>query len=445
MAETTRTGAGKRGTADRPAEETSRDAARPDTGDRTARIQEDRLGQILLHRGLVTREEIQAATQDDAATDAAARGAPKKGAEAAAALLQRLAEQGAITAGQARRLLEELPSLVGQQIPGYQVLEKLGQGSMGVVFKARQLSMNRLVALKCLHPRWASRPEFLERFTREAHLAARLSHNNIVQAIDVETRGSTPYFVMEYIEGKTMRQMIEAGTPFGERDVLEIGLQIGQALEHAHRRGLIHRDIKPANIMMTPEGIAKLADLGMAREADDAASLRQERGKAVGTPYYMAPEQIEGRHDVDLRADLYSLGATLYHLATGQPPFPSRIVEEVLEGHLHEPLTPPDHLNAQLSMGFNEVIEMLMAKDCDERYASAEELLIDLECLLNGEPPRIARQHRRAASLEDLAAGEEEVEEPAPHSDRTLLILLGSFLGASVLLNLLLLLRVLKG
>jgi serine/threonine-protein kinase len=251
---------------------------------------------------------------------------------------------------------------------------------------------------------------------------------------------------MEYIEGKTVRQMLEAGTPFAERDVLEIGLQIAQALEHAHRRGLIHRDIKPANLMMTPEGVAKLADLGMARDPDDDATTRRERGKAIGTPYYMAPEQIEGT-DIDPRVDLYALGATLYHIATGQPPFPSRVVDEVLEGHLHEEPTPPDQLNPALSTGFNEVIAMLLAKARDERYATAEELILDLECLLNGEPPRIARRHLAAASLAGLAAGEEEdeEEESGPHSDRTLLALLGAFLGASVLLNLLLLLRMLKG
>src|SRR5262249_10783825 len=154
--------------------------------------------------------------------------------------------------------------LLNQQIPGYQLLEKLGQGSMGTVYKARQLSMNRLVAIKILLPRLAANKEFTERFTREAHLAARFSSNNVVQAIDVGAAGPLHYFVMEYVEGTTIRQELEAGKIYRERAAVEIVLQVAQALQHAHRRGLIHRDVKPANVILTTEGVAKLADLGLA-------------------------------------------------------------------------------------------------------------------------------------------------------------------------------------
>src|SRR5207237_1732278 len=137
-----------------------------------------------------------------------------------------------------------LAVLLGQQIPGYQLLEKLGQGSMGTVYKARQLSMDRLVAIKVLLPRLVTDPEFLARFRREAHLAARLSHNNVVQAIDVGSAGPLHYFIMEYVEGTTIREEIDGGKVFAERVAVEIVLQLAQALEHANRRGLIHRDIK---------------------------------------------------------------------------------------------------------------------------------------------------------------------------------------------------------
>src|SRR5262249_33617701 len=156
-----------------------------------------------------------------------------------------------------RRAAQELSLWMGQQIPGYQLMEKLGQGSMGTVFKARQLSMNRLVAVKVLQPRLAGNKEFLERFTREAHLAARLSSNNVVQAIDVGSAGNIQYFVMEYVEGTTIKEELGKGKVYAEREAVEIVLQIAQALEHAHRRGLIHRDIKPANIILTGDGIAK--------------------------------------------------------------------------------------------------------------------------------------------------------------------------------------------
>ena len=274
------------------------------------RLDEERLLNALVSRGLVSAEEAQA-------------GRSGAGGEAGAdALLARLTRGGALTAAQARRAKKELAALLGQQIPGYLLLEKLGQGAMGVVYKARQVSMDRLVAVKVLHPRLAADPEFLRRLTREAHVAAKLSHNNIVQAIDVGSAGPLHYFVMELVEGKTIRQELDAGKVYGEREALEIVIQIAQALGHASKRGLVHRDVKPANIVLTADGVAKLADLGMARDAADLTQVKRERGLAIGTPYYIAPEQVRGRDDIDVRADLYSLGATLYHMTTGRPPFP---------------------------------------------------------------------------------------------------------------------------
>src|SRR5439155_18080006 len=141
-------------------------------------------------------------------------------------------------------------------------------------------------------------------------------------AIDVGSTGNLHYFVMEYVEGTTLKQELESGKRYEEREAVEIVLQLAQPLQHAHRRGLIHRDVKPANIILTSDGIAKLADLGMARETTDKVLARAEKGMTIGTPFYIAPEQIRGREDIDSRADIYSLGATLYHMVTGQPPFP---------------------------------------------------------------------------------------------------------------------------
>src|SRR5207244_54634 len=145
---------------------------------------------------------------------------------------------------------------------------------------------------------------FFKRLTREAHTAAKLSHNNIVQAIDVGHAGPLCYFVMEYVPGTTIKEEQEEGKVYAEREGVEIALQIAQALQHAHRRGLIHRDVKPANIILTLDGIAKLADLGMARSTEDRALARAEKGLTIGTPYYIAPEQIHGREDIDVRADI---------------------------------------------------------------------------------------------------------------------------------------------
>jgi serine/threonine-protein kinase len=325
------------------------------------------------------------------------------------------------------------------------LLEKLGQGTSGVVYKARQLSMNRLVAIKILHPRLAGNPQFLKRLTREAHLAAKLSHNNIISAIDVGSAGDLHYFVMEYVEGTTLKQELEAGKRYGEKEAVEIVLQIAQALDHGHRRGLIHRDIKPANIVLTPEGIAKLADLGMARDVGDERMIRAERGVTMGTPYYISPEQIRAREDIDVRSDIYSLGATFYHLVTGQVPFAAANTDDVLEAHLKQELTPPDHLNTDLSAGLGEVVEFMMAKDRRQRYPTPEGLIIDLECLLNGEAPKIARQKMQAATFEDLAEGEEDEEDGGqvggPAHAVIWLTVLGAALGVSLLLNLIQLIR----
>jgi serine/threonine-protein kinase len=395
--------------------------------------EQERLAHALVSRGLATQEEIDGCKPPDGG--------------GAKALLTRLVEGGVLTKGQARRAFAKLALLLGEEIPGFEMLEKLGQGAMGTVYKARQLSMNRLVAIKKLQPRLAASPEFLKRLTREAHLAAKLSHNNIVQAIDVGCAGHIPYFVMEYAPGTTIKEEIEAGKIYSEREAVEVMLQIAQALQHAHRRGLIHRDIKPANIVITIDGIAKLADLGMARDIGDQALIRAEKGLTVGTPYYIAPEQILAREDIDVRADIYSLGATLYHMVTGQPPFPHKGVEAVLKAHLEEELTPPDHLNPRLSAGLGEVVEYMMAKDRKQRYRNPDDLIFDLECLLNGEPPKLVKQHIEAAMLKGLAEGEEDREEdeaprPAGPPNGWLWIgVLGAALALSLLANLMLLLH----
>ncbi len=310
----------------------------------------------------------------------------------------------------------ELQNLTKHHIPGYQLLEVLGKGSMGTVFKARQLSMNRLVAMKILRPKLAANGDFLERFQREAHLAAKFSSNNVVQAIDVGSAGSIQYFVMEYVQGTTLKEELAAGKIFEEKEAIGIVLQIAKALIHAHRQQLIHRDIKPANIILTAEGVAKLADLGMARGTTDHALARAEKGMTIGTPYYIAPEQINSQGDVDSRADIYSLGATFYHMVTGKPPFPYPKTELVLRAHLTQELTPPDHLNTKLSSGLGEVVEFMMAKRQSDRYPSPAELVIDLECLLQGDPPKIARQRMKTSMFQGLTTGEAISDEDAARS-----------------------------
>lgn len=360
-------------------------------------------------------------------------------------ILKTIAKQGAITKNQARRVFRDLANLREQKIPGYILLEKLGKGAGGTVYRAKQLSMNRDVAVKLLHGKLAKNPDYLQRFVKEAHVAAKCSHNNIVQAIDVGSAGGAHYFVMELVRGQTIMDLLKGPKPvFKEKEAVEIILQIAQALEHASRRGLVHRDIKPSNIMLTQENVAKLADLGLARASTDTETIEKERGLTIGTPFYIAPEQIKGRDDIDTRADIYSLGATFYHMVTGKPPFQGENVHELIDKHLKEPLVPPDHLNPSLSSGLGEVIEIMMAKDRKNRYQHPEDLVIDLECLLRDEPPKLARQKIKASDLQSLEEGETvegEGSNEMPSWVIPTLVGLGGALALSLIANLILALK----
>src|ERR1700677_4698265 len=175
---------------------------------------------------------------------------------------------------------------------------------------------------------------------------------------------------------------------------------MADALAHTHQRGLIHRDVKPKNIILAPKGVAKLTDLGLGRQVDDKHAAEMEAGKAYGTRYYISPEQIRGDVDIDWRADIYPLGATLYHLATGRPPFEGDTPSNVMHQHLKQPLVPADHINTALSAGVGEIIDVAMAKRREDRYQSTEQMLEDLRLVAKNEAPRYAR---RAVDLESLA------------------------------------------
>lgn len=324
-----------------------------------------------------------------------------------------LIKNGFVTASQLDRLLnpsEDSGARTLQQIPGFQIMQKIGAGAMATVYKAKQLSLDRIVAIKVLPKRLSENPEFVERFYREGRAAAKLNHNNIVQAIDVGENGGYHYFVMEFVDGITVYDELVKSRVYEEKRALDVITQVGMALEHAHARGFIHRDVKPKNIMITKDGTAKLADMGLARAAGDEAAAAAEAGRAYGTPYYISPEQVRGQVNVDFRTDVYSLGATFYHMVTGKVPFDGPTPAAVMHKHLKEPLIPPDHVNAKLSTGLAEIIERMMAKDRDRRYAGTTDVLMDLEKLQRGEAPLQARSGYANSLLENLADGSEESE-----------------------------------
>lgn len=396
------------------------------------------LGRVVVERNLATQAEVDECRAEQ---EPLAQQGPQR------ALGELMVEKGVITQRQLERVRKSIEDMRrSQQIPGYQILERLGAGAMATVFKARQLSLDRPVAIKVLPRRFSENAEYVERFYKEGQAAAKFNHPNIVQAIDVGEAGGYHYFVMEFVEGHTLYDELAKGKVFSEPEALRICMQIAKALAHAHERGLIHRDVKPKNIMMTDEGVAKLADMGLARMAADERAAQAEAGKAYGTPYYISPEQIRGERDIDFRADLYSLGATLYHLVTGRVPFEGPNPAAVMHMHLKEPLTPPDHVNPSLSVGLGEVVEVLMAKDRNQRYASTKDLILDLEAVAIGQPPL---QVRKALDAETLTA----LTGPAPPSaadeapgqpwmpSTTLLYVVLLALAVSIVINFVLALR----
>jgi serine/threonine protein kinase len=335
-------------------------------------------------------------------------------------LRQLMVELNVVTKAQADRLRTQIHDIhdtrdsksAVHQIPGYQILGKLGAGAMAIVYKAKQLSLDRIVAVKVLPRRFTENLDYVERFYKEGRAAAKLNHNNIVQAFDVGEAGGYHYFVMEYVEGKTLYDDLSAGKVFKEAEALDIIIQVANALAHAHARNLIHRDVKPKNIMINTSGVVKLADMGLARETTDIRAAQTEAGRAYGTPYYIAPEQIRGEVDIDGRADIYALGATLYHMVTGRVPFEAPNPSDVMRKHLKESLIPPDHINTSLSAGIGEVIEVMMAKNRDDRYDNVPELLIDLNAVRNSEPPLRARKKFQVDALQKLEEGKIITAEP---------------------------------
>jgi serine/threonine-protein kinase len=358
------------------------------------------VGRVVIDMGLATKTELEYC-----------REAQKQSSDPnQRSLADLLVENNFITINQAKRIRSSLEERrTSAEIPGYKILGKVGKGAMATVFKARQISLDRIVAVKVLPRKMSDNVEFIERFYKEGKAAARLSHNNIVQAIDVgTTQDNLHYFVMEFVEGKTLYDVMQpppvgdGKTTFSEAEALDISIQIADALMHAHDRGLIHRDVKPKNILLTPQGIAKLTDLGLARATDDKEAAESEAGKAYGTPYYISPEQIRGEVDIDHRADIYSLGATMYHMVTGRPPFEGETPSAVMHKHLKEPLTPPDHINIALSAGLGEIIETAMAKNKDERYASMADMLDDLNAVRRNEPPIHAHRPVDISKIEEV-------------------------------------------
>lgn len=253
----------------------------------------------------------------------------------------------------------------------YEVLEVIGRGGMGTVYKAMQRNLERIVAIKMLSEDLASDPEFRARFRQEATLVARLHHPNIVQVYDIEPHGDTFCIIMEYLEGESLQDRLNRDGAIPEHEAAHIGVQVARALQHAHTHQIVHRDVKPDNIRIMPDGTAKVMDFGIARFVD--SKMKTQTGVSMGTPKFMSPEQVTGK-GVDWSTDLYSLGVCLYYCLAGRVPFDGPNPISIATRHLYEPPEPPSSINPLISPGMERVVLTAISKEKSERYADGDEM-----------------------------------------------------------------------
>lgn len=295
-----------------------------------------------------------------------------------------LVKRGWLAEEQARRVHGIIePEGARTRIEGYRIVQKVGRGAMGTVYKAIHKGLHRVVAIKILRRDLAADPTQIERLRREAKLLADLDHPNIVRAFDAGESNGFPYLVMEYVEGETLRDRIARKGRIPEEEALRITRALADALEKARRMGVVHRDVKPGNILIARSGTPKLMDLGLAKGPIDAGLT--QLGATVGTPQFMSPEQAESPDKADTRSDTYSLGATLYAMVTGRPPFEGSTLAEIITKVMSQQPVPPRVLSPDVSPEVSHLIERMMLKDASLRYATPALVVADIDMILGGQ------------------------------------------------------------
>ncbi len=281
---------------------------------------------------------------------------------------------------------DDRPDEVPESIGGCRIEKKIGEGGMGSVYLGRHKTLDIPRAVKVLPKHIDLKdPEYSQRFFREARIAARLRHPNLVQVHECGAEEGYYYLIMDYVEGPTCRELVEREGTLDWKEAIRITRQTAQGLEYAASKGIIHRDVTPGNIIIDSDGTARITDLGLAKEtAADATGLTRS-GASLGTPYYMSPEQINSARDVDFRTDIYSLGATLYHMVCGTVPYTGTTFE-VMTKQVREPLPSPKNHVPDLPDALCDVIRKMMAKSPNDRYGSYQDLIDDLDKLVRGEP-----------------------------------------------------------
>lgn len=332
-----------------------------------------------------------------------AAGLPERAPEAVLRELGVIREEEVWAIYKARERLMRDTNSFNEKIGGYEIISKVGEGGLGVVYKARQLSIGRVVALKVLHEKWMGDDEFRKRFLVEARIVGRLSHPNLIQVIDVGRHRNQLYYSMEFVDGDTVEKIIE-NSPDGRMpvgDSLDIIFQVAGALQYLAGRKIVHRDVKPGNIMVTRKGVAKLGDFGFVKSSLD--SVLSPDGEILGTPDYISPEAANGDRNLDFRSDIYSLGVTFYHMLAGRPPF-SGSSSEVLDSHIYH--RPPDIAEACPGLPKNvaAIVRRMMEKKPEDRYQTYDALFADLEVARREHAPetQAAPEAERAEYYSDL-------------------------------------------
>lgn len=284
------------------------------------------------------------------------------------------------------------------RLGGYEVLKVLGRGGMGAVLLGRQISLDRRVAIKVMHPQIAQNPSFVARFTREAYAAAQLTHHNVIQIYDIGEDKGQHFFSMEFVNGQSLMEVVKKEGKLAPEIAVGYILQAARGLRYGHKQGMVHRDIKPDNLMLNTEGIVKVADLGLVKvpsgerteqiseapvvDSTPTTSNLTRAGAVMGTPAYMSPEQSTDSATVDDRADVYSLGCTLYVLITGKPPFEGKTALEIISKHQTEPITPPEVVVKRVPKALSTILLKMLAKKPADRYQSMDEVITALESFL---------------------------------------------------------------